>query len=124
MATYCFDIDGTIFDTSGIDYENSRPIPHRIKLVNKLYEEGHRITIFTARGSATGMDWRQLTEKQLRESGVQYHELILGKPSADLYVDDRGASDKHFFLEVDRGQELADDVGDQRSGEFRAEDLK
>jgi hypothetical protein len=124
MVTYCFDIDGTIFDTPGIDYENSRPINHRIELVNRLYEQGHRIKIFTARGSATGKDWRQLTERQLEEYGVRYHELILGKPSADFYVDDKGANDKHFFLEVDRGEELADDVGDKRPGELRAKDLK
>ena len=38
-----------------------------------------------------------LTENQLNEWGVKYHQLILGKPSGDLYVDDKGVKDGHFF---------------------------
>ena len=90
MATYCFDIDGTIFKTDDSDYPNSRPIPHRIALVNKLYDEGHEITIFTARGTVTGIDWRELTMEQLEKWGVRYHKLILGKPHADIFIDDKG----------------------------------
>jgi hypothetical protein len=107
MASYCFDIDGTIFHTPGSDYPNSQPIPHRIAIVNKLYEEGHQITFFTARGTTTGIDWRELTEAQLNQWGVRYHRLILGKPHADLYIDDKGANDKHFFSEADTDQGLA-----------------
>jgi ribonucleotide monophosphatase NagD (HAD superfamily) len=95
MASYCFDIDGTVFHTSGSDYENSRPIQHRIDVVNQLFEEGHEITFFTARGTTTGIDWRELTERQLKDFGVKFHRLILGKPHADLYIDDKGYNDKH-----------------------------
>jgi hypothetical protein len=118
MASYCFDIDGTIFETVGSDYPNSQPIPHRIAIVNKLYEEGHQITFFTARGSMTGIDWRELTETQLNQWGVRHHRLILGKPHADLYVDDKGANDKHFFSEADTDQGLANQVGDESSQQF------
>jgi hypothetical protein len=69
MASYCFDIDGTLFKTYESNYQNSQPISHRITLVNKLYDEGNEITLFTARGTVSGIDWRELTEKQLKEGG-------------------------------------------------------
>jgi hypothetical protein len=115
MATYCFDIDGTLFKTHESDYPNSQPIPHRIAVVNKLYEEGHEITLFTARGTVTGIDWRELTEKQLRKWGVRYHKLILGKPHADYFIDDKGVSDREFFLEADSGQSSAYEEGGDSS---------
>ena len=31
-----------------------------------------------------------MTKKQLNEWGAFYHELILGKPQGDIYVDDKG----------------------------------
>ena len=43
----------------------------------------------SARGSTTGIDWRPTTERPMREWGVRYHVLVLGKPSADVYVDDK-----------------------------------
>lgn len=45
--------------------------------------------MFTARGTATGLDRREVTRSQLERWGVAYDELHLGKPSADVYVDDR-----------------------------------
>lgn len=100
MATYCFDIDGTICYTEGSDYPNSKPITERIELINELFDKGHEIKFFTARGSVSGIDWRELTESQLAAWGVRYHILILGKPHADIYVDDKGKHDQDFFLEA------------------------
>lgn len=97
MASYCFDIDGTICNTHGSDYPNSSPIPDRVAVVNRLFEEGHEITFFTARGSKTGIDWRELTESQLAAWGVKYHRLLLGKPHSDVYIDDKGVKDIDFF---------------------------
>jgi hypothetical protein len=87
--TYCFDIDGTLCETPATDYAAAVAIIDAIADVNRLYDQGHRIVLFTARGSVTGIDWRPLTESQLQKWGVQYHELVLGKPPADFYVDDR-----------------------------------
>ena len=44
---------------------------------------------YTARGSTTGIDWKEQTISQLKSWGVKYHELYLGKPTADVYVDDK-----------------------------------
>ncbi len=95
MTTYCFDIDGTICSQEE-DYLKAVPNTDRIRSINLLYEAGHHIKFFTARGSVSGIDWRQETERQLRSWGVRYHELLLGKPHADLYVDDKGVSSEEF----------------------------
>jgi CMP-N,N'-diacetyllegionaminic acid synthase len=86
----CVDIDGvlaTVVPT--LQYQEAQPIRYAIEIVNALYRAGHEIVLFTARGSATGMDWQALTERQLRSWGVQYHRLMFGKPAADYYVDDK-----------------------------------
>ena len=38
-----------------------------------------------------------LTYSQLSDWGVKFHKLIMGKPSGDLYVDDKGVKDEEFF---------------------------
>jgi hypothetical protein len=86
---YCIDIDGTICTNTWGKYEEAVPLPGAVEKVNALYDGGHRIILFTARGTTTRIDWRPLTERQMREWGVQYHELHFGKPEADVYIDDR-----------------------------------
>ena len=60
------DIDETICNTRrDRDYSKSTPIDEHIQKINKLYDEGHHIVYWTARGSGSGIDWKDLTEKQL-----------------------------------------------------------
>jgi hypothetical protein len=86
---YCFDIDGTLCTNTDGEYAKAEPLPEIIAQVNRLYAEGHRILLYTARGATTGLDWSELTAEQLRRWGVRYHALYLGKPTADVYIDDR-----------------------------------
>ena len=37
----------------------------------------------------SGINWRELTEKQLKEWGAKYHQLRLDKPSYDVFIDDK-----------------------------------
>ncbi len=88
--TFVVDIDGVIAAlTLDNDYSVATPLQHTIEIVNSLYDQGHRIILFTARGYATGIDWNEITAAQMKEWGVKYHELRFGKPAADFYVDDR-----------------------------------
>jgi CMP-N,N'-diacetyllegionaminic acid synthase len=87
--TYCFDIDGVLCNNTHGRYELAQPYAHVIDRVNALYDSGHRVILFTARGTTTGIDWRALTEQQMLTWGVQYHQLFFGKPEADIFVDDR-----------------------------------
>jgi hypothetical protein len=86
---YCFDIDGTLCTITDGAYEQAEPFTERIAVVNALYAAGHRVKLFTARGTTTGLDWRPLTERQLMQWQVCYHELIMGKPEADIFIDDK-----------------------------------
>ena len=38
-----------------------------------------------------------LTKEQLDNWGVKYNQLFLGKPSGDIYIDDKGMKDENFF---------------------------
>jgi mannose-6-phosphate isomerase-like protein (cupin superfamily) len=92
---YHIDIDGTICitDDSQIDtvlkYKMALPIQERIQEVNKLYDAGHTITYWTARGGASGLNLEELTREQLGTWGCKYHSLLMGKPSYDIYIDDK-----------------------------------
>jgi len=90
MTVYCFDIDGTICTNTNGDYEHAVPFKEVIEKINALYDMGHKIVFYTGRGSTTGIDWYDFTRKQLKDWQVKYHELIMGKPYADLYIDDKG----------------------------------
>jgi hypothetical protein len=89
MTVYCFDIDGTICTNTEGDYENAKPFPDAITLINSLHRQGNRIILQTARGFTTKIDWRAVTENQLKEWGLNYHELYFSKPTADVYIDDK-----------------------------------
>jgi hypothetical protein len=89
VATLCFDLDGTLCTNTSGDYDRALPFLWAIARVNRLAVEGHRIVIFTARGTATGIDWSEVTRAQLKAWGVRYDSLHFGKPSAAVYVDDR-----------------------------------
>lgn len=85
----CVDIDNTICATNGNDYENSIPIRENIDKINKLYDEGHTIVYWTARGMNSGKDYKQLTLKQLWDWKCKHHILKMGKPPYDLLIDDK-----------------------------------
>lgn len=94
--TYCFDIDGTICSITEGRYEMALPFEERIEHLRGLYAEGHKIVLFTARGSTTGIDWKKVTEDQLYSWGVPFHELQFGKPFADLFVDDKAVNSEDY----------------------------
>jgi|TARA_R100000995_G_C3461666_1_gene113487 hypothetical protein len=92
------DIDETICQTpEDRDYRKSTAIPERINKINDLYDDGNTIVYWTARGSGTEIDWRELTESQLSEWGAKHHKLVLGKPVYDLFIDDKNVNSEVFF---------------------------
>jgi len=94
------DIDETICKTfSDRNYANSVPYTYNIERCNKLYDEGHTIVYWTARGTETGTSWRKTTEEQFEKWGVKYHELKFGKPVYDLFIDDKNINSERFFYD-------------------------
>lgn len=96
---FCFDIDGTICTNTNGTYDDAKPMEDRIRKLNALYDDGHEIILFTARGSTTGIDWSDKTKDQMDAWGVKYHKLIFGKPFAHVFIDDRAVKDIEWFAE-------------------------
>ena len=85
------DIDETIcFYDGERNYPEAVPHYENITKINKLYDEGHEITYWTARGAVTKLDWKETTTNQLHEWGCKYHHLSVGKkPAYDLLICDK-----------------------------------
>ena len=92
------DIDETICTTpDNRDYSLAKPDKERILKINELYDQGNEIVYWTARGTGSGIDWREVTEKQFEQWGVKYHELKLKKPIYDLFICDKAVMSNTFF---------------------------
>jgi capsule biosynthesis phosphatase len=99
------DLDGTICsqEDSG-EYHRAYPVLKVIFKVNELWTRGWDIIIYTARGMKTFDGdvkkiedvYREETEKWLKDNRVMYTKLIFGKPSGDVYVDDKGKTINEF----------------------------
>lgn len=90
VLIYEVDLDGTLCSNTYGDYFNALPIYDNINKVNKLFDNGNIININTGRGSTTGINWYDMTELQLKEWGVKYHTLTVGKkPYYDYIIDDK-----------------------------------
>lgn len=83
------DIDNTITETTGMDYQNAKPIYDKIEIINGLYNQGHNVTYWTARGTVSGIDYYNLTKSQLDSWGAKYHKFMVGKPAFDILIDDK-----------------------------------
>ena len=102
-----FDIDDTISFTTNRDWENAKPNQPIIDKINKLFNDGWEIFLYTARGSITAPQnadkkYRTIIETWMKNHNVSYHELIFGKPLGVYYVDDKGLSPDEFLsLEIE-----------------------
>ena len=100
-----FDLDDTLCtrpkekESLGIEkYNHCEPIQEMIDLSNSLYDKGHTICIYTARGMKTannnlGICLKNVakdTFENLEKNNIEYDEIYFGKPEADFYIDDKG----------------------------------
>lgn len=91
----CFDLDNTL--CSGKPYVDAVPLAGAKELLIRLKEKGYIIIIHTARGmgtnssnvGATIASIGKLTLNQLESWGFIYDEIYFGKPSAEVYIDDK-----------------------------------
>ncbi len=94
---FCFDLDNVICSTIGNYYSKCKPIKKTINIINKLYDKGFIVKIYTARFMGRSNDKTDeailkgydFTKKQLKIWKIKYHFLIFGKPSFDVMVDDK-----------------------------------
>ena len=100
LNTLVVDCDGVIADKAhGGQYANANPLKHGIEQVNKLFDMGYIIVLYTARygdrekgnihlqyerGYKEWTDW-------LANHGVKYSHAFMGKPAGVMYIDDKAA---------------------------------
>ena len=86
---FCFELDGTLLTLPHppSSYATSTPILPTIRLLQSLHSAGHHITIHTSRPHTDAV--AEATRRTLEAAGVEWDELVWGKPAADVYVDDR-----------------------------------
>lgn len=97
IKVICFDIDNTLCETYKNNYKNSKPIIRNISIVNQLHSKNYYIKIFTSRYMGRSKENTEMakkrgyefTKKQLKNWNLKYDELIFGKPSFDLLIDDK-----------------------------------
>ena len=94
------DCDGVIAGKdNGGDYAKAPPLIHGIKQVNKLYDMGYEIVLYTARyGDRESGNINRQYERGFREwtdwlenNGVKYTHAWMGKPAGAIYIDDKAA---------------------------------
>jgi len=95
------DIDNTICynKINDLNYNNSIPYENRIKKINDLYDN-NTIVYWTARGTKTGINWFNITYNQLKKWGCKFHELKMGKPYYDLFIDDKNINSEEYFKNI------------------------
>ena len=102
----CFDIDGVICRTKNSYYYSSKPIIKNINFINYLYSQKYYIKIFTSRymgrnnensKKATEQGY-SFTKKKLENWGLKFNELIFGKPSFDIIIDDRALNFRKTWI--------------------------
>lgn len=111
IKTICFDIDNVICHTKGKDYKNAKPNKTGIKKINKLFEKGYVIKLYTARFMGRNSDniskakkqGYKMTENQLKIWKIKYHKLVFGKTSFDLFIDDKSIYfKKKWHIDIDK----------------------
>jgi hypothetical protein len=110
----CFDIDNVVCLTINNNYNKSIPYKKKINFINKLYEKNYYIKIFTSRFMGRNKEnikkaekqGYNFTKKQLKKWGLKYNKLIFGKPSYDLFVDDKAVFFKKNWQEYLKKKKL------------------
>ena len=109
--TIAIDVDGTVADSSAIDFAKvdkdphevmkARPIKGALAAVKKLHKEGHIIVFHTSRNYGS----IEATKKWLKKHGFPFHHIVMDKFTAHVYIDDRainGCDWKRVMREIRR----------------------
>lgn len=93
------DLDGTICTEEKMFSRSlAKPLTGAVEAVNFLYENGHTIIIYSAR---LWIEY-EMTFKWLQDNGVKFHQLVLGKPQGDVWIDDRALTFTNWNTILDK----------------------
>ncbi len=103
-------MDDTICESKkvGENYMDVQPKPDAIEILKKLKADGHYIIIYSSRHMLTcNNNIGQIIAKQahifyewFKKYDIEYDELVLGKPLADVYIDDKAIKYKQNWNEI------------------------
>ena len=115
QKTIAFDLDDVLchrpnqFENLGPSkYSYCVPNDEMIELVNSLYDDGHKIVIYTARGmtqfngNVTEIYSQLYTRTliHLDQWGLKYHQLVMGKIHYDVLIDDKAVNSLNITKET------------------------
>ena len=84
--TIFVDMDGTLCtEEKTFERPLATPLPGAKEALQRFRNQGHNIVIWTARG------WEQyrVTKHWLDSNGFAYDQIMMGKPIASVFIDDR-----------------------------------
>lgn len=84
--TIMIDLDGVICtEEKTFERPLATPMPGAREALQKLRDEGHTVVVYT------GRNWPEyrVTRKWLDDHGMPYDAIHMGKPIADVWIDDR-----------------------------------
>jgi len=106
----CIDMDGTICETKKLneDYRNVKPKPGAIEALKKLKTDGHIIIIHSSRNMEAETNnvakiiavQAPIFKEWFDKYEIEFDELLLGKPLADLYIDDKALKYNNDWTEI------------------------
>ena len=102
------DIDGVLCPDLHDNFKDAKPYQHAINYINSLYDAGHYILIYTARGQKDdNLGALGETTAQLNQWGVKYHKIRV-KQFFDILVEDKAVQS------VDSLKKMFEKFGDGR----------
>ena len=102
--TMVVDVDDTILTTENRDYQNSMPVFGVVGKLREARAKGWHIILFTARGMGRSKGNIELVREEViaevtsfcAKWDVPYDEIMVGKPWAAMYVDDKALRPNEF----------------------------
>ena len=99
-------IDGYNAQQDDTNYHKAKPKKKVIKLINNLFENGYGNKIFTARYMGRNSENTKKVYKmgykktlnQLKKWNLKFNHLILGKPTYDIFIDDKALGFKNNWV--------------------------
>ena len=103
-------MDGTICETKKPDeeYKDVKPKPGAVEALKKLKADGHTIIIHSSRNMAAQTNnvakiiavQAPVFKEWFDKYGIEFDELLFGKPLADIYIDDKALQYRESWIEI------------------------
>lgn len=113
FGTLFLDIDGVLFKNSSAYFKpkwgESEPIQSNIDALKRVINSGRVQVILT---TARTVDYAEITERQLKESGIEYHQILYGMLHAQrIVINDYSQSNPYRCCDAINLKRDSEDLG-------------